>query len=123
MSLSREITHDDAVEILEGKFEEDLEQSRFDDIYTEVEYFENCTAPHPPYPDETGLTVGEMDILLVDYDSKEGVYFELKTNPSDLGYGEDQGLRAKNHYSNTDWDIDFRLVLAKERGEPYDWIL
>lgn len=117
------ITHDEAVQILEGKFEEDLEQSRFDDLYTEIPYFEECTAPHPPYPDDKGLEVGEMDVVLVDYESREAVYFELKTNPNDLRYGEDQGIRAENHYEDTDWDVESRLVLANEQGEPYDWIL
>jgi hypothetical protein len=91
--------------------ENSLEDGYWDAAMRETPYYEEDISPNPPFPEEKGDTVGEFDVLLLNYDDKTAFYKEVKTNPNKMGYAEDQLERAEDHFEDTDWDIITYSVL------------
>lgn len=83
----------------------------WDEVYKEEEYFENEESPHPPHPDDKGNVVGEFDTLLVNYDEQVALYEEVKTSHGDMYYAKNQMERAEEHFEDTEWEIITNRVL------------
>jgi len=89
-----------------------LDDGVWDDVFTEVEYYENDVAPTGPHPDEKGRMKGEFDVLAVNYDRKLALYVEVKSSRGDLYKAEDQLERAEHHFA-PEWDVIGQTWLEK----------
>lgn len=108
------MNHDKAVTKHLEPAQESLEDGFWDDVYRELSYFEEQTSPSPPYPDEKGLEVGEFDILLLNYEERIGFYKEVKTNPGERSYAEEQIERAQRFFKDEDWEM-YGCVVVEPR--------
>lgn len=86
------------------KAEESVEKGYWDDFSVEREYYENDVSPVGPYPDDKGRVKGEFDVLLYNFDDKNALYIEIKSNYNDLGKADEQLSRAENHFG-PEWDV------------------
>jgi hypothetical protein len=91
--------------------ENTLDDGYWDAAWRETPYYENMSAPHPPKPEVKGRCVGEFDVLLANYEDKVAYYKEIKTNPKQMNYAEEQLERAEDHFEDTDWDVIGNTVL------------
>lgn len=89
----------------------DFEREVFwDDVYTELDYFEGQTDPRvvPDYGDR-GRQVGEMDVVLVKELSAPEKnfmkYFEVKPERCGTSYAEDQMSRAEGFFGPRGWNV------------------
>jgi hypothetical protein len=85
----------------------------WDDVFREKPYYENTVNPAGETLSPKGREVGEFDVLLVNYENKDGLYIEVKTDDDDLYYAEDQIERAEDFYEDTEWDVIGHSVLEE----------
>lgn len=95
--------HEEAVYMTYIGYKQNLENTRWDEVYHEVLYYY-----HPDFDDEdmVGQKKGEFDIMLVDRDAKVIKYIEIKTRSKDREYAEEQIQRAKKHWGKLGWKVE-----------------
>ena len=98
----------------------DYEREVFwDDVYTELDYFEGQTDPRvvPDYG-VRGKQVGEMDVVLVKElpapEKNFMKYFEVKPERSGTSYAEDQMSRAESFFGPRGWNVLTEAVTVPE---------
>lgn len=108
MSMSHEGRqhHTDVVETVAEYLEDNLSGTRWDEIWTEEEYY---------HPDgEKKNPVGEFDIVLYNEDDREIYYGEVKTRYKDRSHALDQLERAENHVEQYGFDFIGGVILEPE---------
>lgn len=89
--------HTEVVETVAEYIEDELSGTRWDEIWTEEEYYS---------PDGDKVNpVGEFDIVLYNEDDREVYYGEVKTNPAHYSDALDQLDRAENHLNEYGFDF------------------
>lgn len=107
------MNHDEAVTKHYVYASNTLEDGYWDDVFFEESYFEETEKPFETPEGETGLEVGEFDVLHVNYEDELALYKEIKTSRGDLSYAEEQIERAEEFFEGMDWDVIGRTVLEK----------
>lgn len=94
--------HEELVEKIGEKYENWLDNSEWDQVYTSVHYGPsiNWRTEPPSYPENAKDAVGEFDILLIDENTATIGYLELKTKEKDLRYGANQLREAKKYFED-----------------------
>lgn len=108
--------HDKVVSKLYDEYHSDLDESRWDQVYREVTYYHRPSNPDVD-PEYYGHQKGEMDVFLIDEVDKTIKYVEVKTNPNDIPYAQDQLERAEDHWESLGWDFIGEVYL--EGGDSF----
>lgn len=95
-------------------FKESLDKSYWDEVRVEEQYFKNQTNPVVKPSVDRGRTIGEFDVLAVNYDDKFALYTEIKTRPGDLSYAKEQVERAEKFFEDTEWTVIGRTILHRD---------
>lgn len=91
-----------------------LDESYWDDVFREKEYFENYNQPiDNGNIERKGRCVGECDILLVNREDKVALYEEVKTGYKGLYKGNEQTERFEEFFEDTEWDLYTKVVLEQ----------
>jgi len=92
--------------------EEGFDRVYWEDVHSNVHYYEGDTCPVGPSPQKRGLQVGEFDTILVNYDDRNAFYFEVKTAPEQVAYGMEQLDRAREFFDGDLNDEDEWAVIG-----------
>jgi hypothetical protein len=103
--------HRDGVEDQLDVFEENLDSGYWDEVFEEKQYFKFQSDPINEPEDEKGRTIGEFDVLAVNYKDKVALYTEVKSSPTDMSYAKEQIERAEEFFEDTEWEVIGRTVL------------
>ncbi len=106
--------HDQEVERRYKRAANRLPDGYWDEVHKEQVYFEDTVDPRETLPPK-GNTVGEFDLLHVNYEDKVMMYEEVKTSESDLDHAQEQLERAKDHFEDTEWTVITSSVLAERK--------
>jgi len=78
------------------------EDTFWDEVFREVEYFKNYEEPIDS-PETKGRCIGECDVLLVNFEEEVALYHEVKPHRGEFSYADDQISRMDEFFP--DWDI------------------
>lgn len=103
--------HEEIVEALYEEFTKNIDESRWDDVYKNVNYYHD---PSEIDEDRFGNQRGEMDVFCIDASEKTVMYIEVKTNKNDLSYAKEQLNRSRNYWEKKGWEFIGRINVNGE---------
>lgn len=101
---------------LKFKNNNEFNDTYWDDVFREIEYFEDHVSPLQDKEYGDGRCVGEMDVVAVNYGDQTILYREIKRHPGQLSKARDQLDRAESFFGEHDWTVIKQTYLG---GDDY----